>query len=54
MLIDLSRRYVVISCQGDIQVSLVVPKVQIDLTTVIKDEALPVPMLGQNVLEELN
>jgi len=44
MLIDLAGRDVVVPSQGNVQVSFVVSKVEVDFTTVVKDKALPVPV----------
>lgn len=39
MLVDFACRDVVVSSQGDVQVSLVVAQVQVDFTTIVKNEA---------------
>lgn len=43
MLVDLASCDVVVACQGNIQVSFVVSEVEVDLSAVVEDEALPVP-----------
>ena len=44
MLIDLSSRNVVVAGQCDVEVALVVSKIQIDFSTVIEDKAFTVPV----------
>jgi len=45
MLIDLASRDIVVSSQGDVEVSFVVSEVKVDFPTIIEDEALPVPVV---------
>lgn len=44
MLIDLASRDVIVSSQGNVQVSFVVSEVEVDFTTVVEDKALAVPV----------
>jgi len=43
MLVDLTRRDVVLARQGDVEVSLVIAQVEINLSAVVEDKALAVP-----------
>lgn len=46
MLVDLACRDVVVSSQGDVQVSLVVAQVQVDFTTIVKNEAFAMSVMS--------
>jgi len=43
MLVHLACCDVVVSRQGNVEVSLVVSEIEVDFTTIVEDEALPVP-----------
>lgn len=48
MLVDLSGSDVVLPGQGDVEVTLVVTKVEVDFTTVVENEALSVSVGASN------